>query len=155
VKPTPVRAWFVLIAVSGCWLAAAGQQPPLPGSLDLTFGSNGWTIVDFDTLGDEPFGLAVLGDGSILVGGEVTTRATGSGDFGILKLTATGRPILRLVRRVWPRWISNKAAARSGETCTSMLRAESRFQAYISTRSPPREHCHPGGWTARSVRMDS
>ena len=89
----PVRLWFVLMALSGSWLAAAGQQPQLaPGSLDLTFGSDGWSIVDFDTLGDEPFGLGVLADGSILVGGEVTTRATGSGDFGILKLTAAGRP---------------------------------------------------------------
>lgn len=91
-NPKPMRFWLALLAVSSSWLAAAGQPQPVPGSLDLTFGSNGWSIADFDTLGDEPFGLAVLGDGSILVGGEVTTRATGSGDFGILKLTAAGKP---------------------------------------------------------------
>ena len=86
---TVVRSSLMLVALAGTWLAA--QQPPASGSLDPGFGTSGWVIVDFDTLGDEAFGLAVLGDGGVLVGGEVTTRATGSGDFGVLKLTADGR----------------------------------------------------------------
>lgn len=84
-----VRFSLVLVILFGSWLAA--QQTPGSGSLDPDFGSGGWTIVDFDTLGDDAFGLAVLRDDAILVGGEVTTRATGSGDFGVLKLTASGR----------------------------------------------------------------
>lgn len=86
---TVVRSSLMLVALAGSWLAA--QQPPASGSLDPGFGTSGWAIVDFDTLGDEAYGLAVLGDGGVLVGGEVTTRATGSGDFGVLKLTAAGK----------------------------------------------------------------
>ncbi len=68
------------------------SQPQPAGTLDATFGANGWRVIDFDTLDDEAFGLAVLGDGRMLIGGDVTTRATGSGDFAVAMLTASGSP---------------------------------------------------------------
>ena len=58
------------------------------GTIDGTFGTNGWTAIDFATHSDYGYDMAVQADGKILIGGTAETNA--SNDFAMVRLTATG-----------------------------------------------------------------
>jgi uncharacterized delta-60 repeat protein len=78
---------YLVAALAPFSTTAAGQAP---GTLDAGFGDDGWRVVDVDGFDDQAWGVDVLSDGRILVGGEATTESTGSGDFVVLALTASG-----------------------------------------------------------------
>lgn len=62
------------------------------GSLDTTFGTNGWSAVTFGLPSESATKVAIQADGKIVVGGTVMSSTTGSppADFGLVRLNADG-----------------------------------------------------------------
>jgi uncharacterized delta-60 repeat protein len=60
------------------------------GSLDTTFGSDGVYVVDVGTAQNAAYGLAVDGQGRILLAGYTFNAANGSDDIGLVRLLADG-----------------------------------------------------------------
>ncbi|HEX8201165.1 MAG TPA: hypothetical protein VF590_11810, partial [Isosphaeraceae bacterium] len=61
------------------------------GQLDLAFGADGWvSLVPTPGSYNEVWALAVLPDGKILIGGDITFNGTTYGDFAVARLNPNG-----------------------------------------------------------------
>jgi uncharacterized delta-60 repeat protein len=62
------------------------------GSLDMTFGTNGWSAATFGAPSETATSVAIQADGKIVVGGTVRTSTTGSppADFGLVRFNSDG-----------------------------------------------------------------
>src|SRR5262249_54395297 len=92
------------LALSGGKILVSGELPQsgtggdflvarynTDGTLDSTFGTGGWAIIDFARSDDTNFGLAVQADCKVLLVGRVDQQSTYY-DFGVARLNVDGTP---------------------------------------------------------------
>ena len=68
----------------------AAPPPPSPGSLDVSFNSNGIVLTDIDTFGDSANAVAIQTDGKIVAVGTAFTTATLGYDFALVRYNEDG-----------------------------------------------------------------
>ncbi|HEU4664520.1 MAG TPA: hypothetical protein VFS55_10855 [Dokdonella sp.] len=87
---TPVRSILTAAVAVSCLLACAAASAH-DGDLDPTFGTGGYTIVDFGAT-STAYGLAIAPDGKIVLGGIVDSGPSTGSDFAVARLDRNGHP---------------------------------------------------------------
>lgn len=83
IRPT-LTATLILSSLAGTALARDGD-------LDPTFGTGGYTVVDFGSF-STAYGMAIAPDGKVVLGGVVDSGAATGFDFAVARLDRDGHP---------------------------------------------------------------